>query len=121
MYKGEYYKFINIGCLIVDVVKDNYVFLWKCIELEEVLLVLFCNEKYFFIVVFLYEYVVVECCIDMLLLNIGKMLLFIFLDGMWCEVKKMFVKSFYLYDFFVLGVSMDVVLDYLLCEFIYDF
>lgn len=46
MYKGEYYKFINIGWFIVDVIVDNYVFLWYCIMFCELLLVLLNNLFY---------------------------------------------------------------------------
>lgn len=121
MYKGEYYKPTNTGRLIADVVKDNHAFLWKRTQPDEALLNLLGNDKYFPIVVFPHEYAAAERCIDSPPLNTGKTLLFIFLDGTWREAKKMFVKSRYLHDFPVLGVSMDVASDYLLRESTHDF
>lgn len=121
MYKGEYYKPTNTGRLIADVVKDNHAFLWKRTDPDKKLLDLLRSEKYFPVVVFPHEYAATERCIDTPPLNTGKTLLFIFLDGTWREAKKMFAKSPYLFDFPVLGVSMDVASKYLLRESTHDF
>lgn len=116
MYKGEYYKPTNTGRLIADVVEDNYAFLWNRTEPDPALLALLKNDAYFPIVVFPHEYAQPSRCISTPPLDTDKKLLFIFLDGTWREAKKMFVKSLYLQDLPVLGVTQDVASDYLLRE-----
>jgi DTW domain-containing protein YfiP len=116
MYKGEYYKPTNTGRLIADVVSDNHAFLWKRTEPDTALLNLLNNEKYFPIVVFPHEYAQPKQCIDVPPTLTDKKLLFIFLDGTWREAKKMFIKSPYLQNLPVLGISADDASDYLLRE-----
>lgn len=40
MYYNESFKLLNIGCLIVEIIFENYVFKWDRIEFDYVLLVL---------------------------------------------------------------------------------
>ena len=116
MYKGEYYKPTNTGRLIADVVEDNHAFLWKRTEPESALLNLINDPRYFPIVVFPHEYAEPSRCITTPPTPCDKKLLFIFLDGTWREAKKMFVKSPYLHQLPVLGLSTQRDSDYLLRE-----
>ncbi|PMH44928.1 DTW domain-containing protein [Vibrio sp. 10N.286.49.B3] len=117
---NEVLKPSNTGHLIVDVVKESYVYQWNRTEPDEEMLALLNNESYQPVVIFPEEYVddrsrVID---DMKTfthqLDLNKKLLLIFLDGSWREARKMFRRSDYLHACPVLSIRPDSVSQYLM-------
>lgn len=119
MYQGECYKPSNTGRVIADVMADNHAFLWQRTEFAPALQALLENPHYAPILIFPHHYVSAERCIysscDITRVVSGKTPLFIMLDGTWREAKKM-LKSPYLKNIPVLGISPEQASDYRLRE-----
>jgi DTW domain-containing protein YfiP len=118
-YQGEVLKPSNTGRLIADVVTDTYAFQWQRTVLDPALKDLLASPEYLPVVVFPHEYAQAEQCLahpnQLKMLNDGRKLLFIVLDGTWREAKKMF-RSQYLQCLPVLGIQPQEVSDYQLRE-----
>lgn len=108
MYHGEYYKPSNTGQLICNVVADNFAFRWQRTEVEQKLIELLADPKWYPIIVFPHDNVEQSRQINKIPSQqalMGKKPLLIFLDGTWRQAKKMFIKSPYLQQLPVLAVE----------------
>tara|TARA_R100000657_G_C4656892_1_gene100835 strand:- start:581 stop:1099 length:519 start_codon:yes stop_codon:yes gene_type:complete len=119
MYTGECYKPSNTGRLICDVIADNHAFVWDRTRPDPALLTLLNDQRYAPVLVFPQQYAAPERCLqnsDQLRhATLGKIPLFVMLDGTWREAKKMF-KSPYLAKLPVLGIQPEQASRYALRE-----
>lgn len=109
MYDTEILKPSNTGKLIADIVPDVHAFIWSRTEVEQALLDVINDPKWFPIVIFPEQYAEPsQEVINSLPVDISsKRPLFIMLDGSWREAKKMFRKSPYLQDFPVFSIDPE--------------
>lgn len=119
MYTGECYKPTNTGRLICDIAADSYAFVWDRTQPDPALLALLTDNRYAPVVIFPQQYATPERCLsDAAALSqatLGKIPLFVMLDGTWREAKKMF-RSSYLNALPVLGIQPAQASDYVLRE-----
>lgn len=115
--ENEVFKPSNTGRLILDTVKEGYVYQWSRTEPDQAMLSLLNHEDYQPIVVFPDEYVedksrllgedARQQCGD-------KKPLLVFLDGSWREARRIFRKSPYLNALPVLSVSPESISQYVM-------
>ncbi|MDA0147590.1 tRNA-uridine aminocarboxypropyltransferase [Vibrio sp. LaRot3] len=113
--ENEVFKPSNTGRLIVDTIKESYVYQWNRTEPDSDMLALIQNPQYQPIVVFPDEYVEDKQRLmakQSLPLTNGKKPLFIFLDGSWREARRIFRKSPYLQDLPVLSIQPEQLSQY---------
>ncbi|WP_211263048.1 tRNA-uridine aminocarboxypropyltransferase [Vibrio hepatarius] len=115
--ENEVFKPSNTGRLILDTVKEGYVYQWNRTEPDPQMLDLLEDERYQPIVVFPEDYVEDPArLIDEAPRSFcnGKKPLLIFLDGSWREARRIFRKSPYLDRLPVLSISPQVVSNYVM-------
>ena len=115
--ENEVLKPSNTGHLILDVVKEGYVYQWNRTEPNEEMLALLANDDYQPFVVFPDEYVdqparLMDQSTDVFAQ--GKKPLMILLDGSWREARRMFRKSPYLDALSVVSIQPQVLSQYMM-------
>ncbi|MGF1755039.1 DTW domain-containing protein [Vibrio makurazakiensis] len=114
---NEVLKPSNTGRLIVDTIKESYVYQWNRTEPSSEMLDILNDERYQPVVVFPEDYtddksrVITDLSTTR---DLNKTLLFIFLDGSWREARKIFRRSEYLQNLPVLSIEPDSVSQYMM-------
>ncbi|RJX66470.1 DTW domain-containing protein [Vibrio sinensis] len=114
---NEVFKPSNTGRLIVDTIKESYVYQWSRTEPDAEMLALLANPTYQPIIVFPDEYVDDEKRLvgeDVGNILQGKTPLIILLDGSWREARRIFRKSPYLDHLPVLSVNPESISQYMM-------
>lgn len=114
---NEVMKPSNTGRLILDVVKEGFVYQWNRTEPEDEMLSLLNSDEYQPVIVFPSDYAddktrVLES-LDTPLKGEKKWLL-IFIDGSWREARKIFRRSDYLAHLPVLSINPESVSQYMM-------
>lgn len=114
---NEVFKPSNTGRLIVDTIKESYVYQWSRTEPDAEMLALLANPAYQPIIIFPDEYVDDEKRLvgeDVGNILQGKTPLIILLDGSWREARRIFRKSPYLDHLPVLSVNPETISQYMM-------
>ncbi|WP_065430388.1 tRNA-uridine aminocarboxypropyltransferase [Vibrio scophthalmi] len=115
--ESEVFKPSNTGRLILDAVKEGYVYQWNRTEPAPDMIALLQDENYQPFIVFPDEYVDVKSrLIEQPAQQFcqGKKPLMILLDGSWREARKIFRKSTYLQHLPVLSIQPQVLSQYMM-------
>ena len=115
--ENEVFKPSNTGRLILDTVKEGYVYQWNRTEPAPQMLDLLEDERYQPIVVFPEDYVEDPARLiseaPRSFCN-GKKPLLIFLDGSWREARKIFRRSEFLKSLPVLSIEPESLSEYIM-------
>ncbi|HAS64169.1 MAG TPA: DTW domain-containing protein, partial [Vibrio sp.] len=117
MSENEVFKPSNTGRLILDTIKEGYVFQWSRTEPDPEMLALLKHPEYQPILVFPAEYAddqtrvlsqPIEC------FNNQKKPLIVLLDGSWREARRIFRKSPYLDGLPILSIQPQTISQYIM-------
>lgn len=114
---NEVFKPSNTGRLIVDTIKESYVYQWSRTEPDSQMLALLADPAYQPIIVFPDEYVDDRQRLlgeNVTSISENKIPLIILLDGSWREARRIFRKSPYLDELPVLSINPDAISQYMM-------